>query len=910
MKSEVANICRPITFHNQYIPLSQSEEVENWAYVAFGAVDGIDVGDDLFQDKKAQDSFMELIWNDQKKFTKKMRTSSISHRIYALYTGNEEKERNFWEEKLQYPFFFFCRLQCCGKKEKLLKNKEQLENKLNIEEQLQTCIYLTYDNSDLLIVLKSMQYCTGAAIINKLHDRVDLSMQGATGCYLKSSFTVFAVSREIWKKRDFIKNIQSECISRVYLKLIERAQGNLNEITKKLNEVITKIQKPVHFKPVLGADDEILVLENIEIKDFLQLYLPGEGILSRENPVLYENAANVTTVIITDVENEKIIENIGFIQANKDEKKETDHGMQVYRQIINHMYKKLADVDTECEYKELYTILNVLPKFTGELFNDYLLFPLISPIDNLIHILVKNKESESLVDCSEKSQSWTLNKMYFYNFIKSFSMYVQSTVITDRHATQMMDFNEKIYDIPVKVNAFYNAYLYNVKSILNVNTENRYDLFVMPGMNSIVTVMELYPNHDLVDQEESRLVKAEIPEQSAYNIQNIMVILAHESAHYVGGEMLRDRETRYRMFCNSCAHIYTQYVWDSLGENDSAVFQKINRQQLEESELRVMDMLFGELNRRENKSYWEKILMPEADSKIRDQRYWVYSQKKMYAFMMTATVEQILIGIGPDIICEIFYPILFKLESDRQDQLVEEIWQITDRFTANRVDGTTRTTAKTMIDSLMQIYEETFADIISVLLLELGVKDYVSAIINNVSEQGMSVELLKSSDIMIRISLILVTILNAEEEFSNLEEQWEQELVSISKEEGEKEAWYEVSEEALRLWVECCGSFASEEAMRKEKKYEKNILYALRDEYILNNAFNYLKECVKNFKRYCRTEENNKEKVKRIEKIQKLYTDFSTSGEKTVEDQILKMVTFIEEYHNDLVKDWENTLNK
>ena len=44
MKCEEVNICRPITFHNQYIPLCESEEGEEWAYLAFGTVDGIDVG--------------------------------------------------------------------------------------------------------------------------------------------------------------------------------------------------------------------------------------------------------------------------------------------------------------------------------------------------------------------------------------------------------------------------------------------------------------------------------------------------------------------------------------------------------------------------------------------------------------------------------------------------------------------------------------------------------------------------------------------------------------------------------------------------------------------------------------------------------------------------------------------------
>ena len=271
-------------------------------------------------------------------------------------------------------------------------------------------------------------------------------------------------------------------------------------------------------------------------------------------------------------------------------------------------------------------------------------------------------------------------------------------------------------------------------------------------------------------------------------------------------------------------------------------------------------------------------------------------------------IEQIFIGIGSNAIYGMFFPILFELDTDKQEQLVDEIGQITNRFTANRIDGTTRTTAKTMVDSLMQIYEETFADIISVLLLELGVKDYVNAIINNVGEQGMSLELLKSSDIIIRISLILATILNAEEEFPKIAEQWEHELVSSSKEEKESEEWYEISEEALRLWVECCDDSSKDDTYRTERKYEKNVLYALRDKNILNNALEYLKVCVNNFKNYCETEEDCGDNKKRIQRVRKIYADFSKYDLNTVEKQILEMVAFIEQYHDELVKDWKRFL--
>lgn len=894
------DICRPITFHNQYIPLCESKDSKEWMYLAFGTVDGIDVGDDLFRADSQKNSYLETIWEDQKKFAQNIRTSSISHRIYAIYTGDKDWEKKFWRNELRYPYKFFCRLQCCGNKEQSISNKQKLQKLLNIPDELMSCVYLTYDNSDLMIVLKSAQYGIGAAVINKLHNGVNLSMGDNQDCYLKSSFTVCAISRKILEKESLIAEMRSENIPKVYLKFIEKVQGNPEIIKQELDKALSKTCGQVKItdtKPVLGADDQIIILENIDIKDLLRLYIPQTGILSRENPLLYNNVANITTVIMTDVEKQPGIEQIKFAPVRNWNDEEESHWKNVYKDIIEHIFKKLKSVDEECEYKELYTILNVLTKFTGELFNDYLLFPLLSPIDNLIDILVRNKKMCILMEEEEGTKRLGLNKEFFYDFVKSFSMYVQSTVITDRHATQMMDFNEKIYDIPVKVNAFYNAYLYKVKNILNVKGQYRYDLFVMPGMNSIVNVMELFPNHDLIDQQKSRLIKVEVPEQSAYDIQNIMVILAHETAHYVGGETLRNREKRYEVFCRSCAHIYTQYVRCVLMEKDLFI-QDTELQEWEEIEDRVLDMISNGLERRENKRYWSKVLIPDADTKMVERRYEEYVKKKQYASVMTTALEQVLTEIGPDAINGIFFPILFKYDSERQDDIIEEIWQITERFTVSHFEGTTRTTMKTMVDAIMQIYEETFADIVSVLLLKLGLKTYVTEIIKNIREQGMTVEQLEQSDALIRICLIMVAVINSKDCFEEMSERWIYELRDAEKNDTEKnEEWYEVSRDALRLWSEC-NAEPEKMTANRQAEYEKNILYALRDKEILNAALSYLKQCVQDIKVV--SEQQN------VQEIQELYAAFSKESKMSAEEQILKMVTFINQYRKQLEFDWES----
>ena len=281
-----------------------------------------------------------------------------------------------------------------------------------------------------------------------------------------------------------------------------------------------------------------------------------------------------------------------------------------------------------------------------------------------------------------------------------------------------------------------------------------------------------------------------------------------------------------------------------------------------------------------------------------ERRYEEYVKKKQYASVMTTALEQVLTEIGPDAINGIFFPILFKYDSERQDDIIEEIWQITERFTVSHFEGTTRTTMKTMVDAIMQIYEETFADIVSVLLLKLGLKTYVTEIIKNIREQGMTVEQLEQSDALIRICLIMVAVINSKDCFEEMSERWIYELRDAEKNDTEKnEEWYEVSRYTLRLWSEC-NAEPEKMTANRQAEYEKNILYALRDKEILNAALSYLKQCVQDIKVV--SEQQN------VQEIQELYAAFSKESKMSAEEQILKMVTFINQYRKQLEFDWES----
>lgn len=76
------NICRPITFINDYMPIKERSK-EKIEFCAFGIVDGIRVGDALVFDE-AKSSITDQIWEDQKIFKRSLEGKYNAQRIYIV----------------------------------------------------------------------------------------------------------------------------------------------------------------------------------------------------------------------------------------------------------------------------------------------------------------------------------------------------------------------------------------------------------------------------------------------------------------------------------------------------------------------------------------------------------------------------------------------------------------------------------------------------------------------------------------------------------------------------------------------------------------------------------------------------------------------------------------------------------
>ncbi len=887
---EKRTLCRPITFYNDYMPVfGEGSKAE---FSAFGIVDGVQVGDILLNDDNAGESITDCIWKSQKQFNNEHEDSNSAHRIYIVRYDTEKEERIFWEGDI-WPFFFFCRIQFDKDKIFFMKDRSYLENYQCPEMKIRT--YLTYDNTDLFVVIRTSKYVTGVEMINRFHQNRNFVRYGHE-CILKNSFSVMAVRNEwiSYVAENEKEKWNTEKIDRVYIRLIERKEGDIDHI---FNAIEISLKRSLNRWPVLGTDDEMIVLSEIGWGDFLSLYEKKTGIFGdrySENSIYKNNAAGVTTQICVKLPNgdKATDKNMAACSCGQDSQREKNEShLNLFKARLNGLQKKLIKLkEQDNNYiSELNIILGAMPKYSGEMFNDYIFFPLLKILDKLLDLMIEKK-------IVRKQQ---MDKEGFHEFLTGFCFYAQNTMLTDKHTAQILGFNVKIYDVPVKLNAFYNAYLYRITDVLNIQKRNSisthvdYDFFALPGMEDKVTVEELYSGCS----DTKRLMKASIPEYCFYDVRFMMIVLAHEAAHYVGREFRR-REKRTEMFIASYVHIFIKHIekFGGLCEFDESEWKECEGRLIYiiyDCLCREVDEQFFMGNRMDKK---QSFIYEIADSDGGEYEYFdTFSKRRTkninYFEELVSDLQIIMKENVIENLEVIFAPLLLK-ESSEKTNIFERIRKVSWRFVIHSNEYTIVASIP-VLNSLRALYAESFADLMSVLILRMSAEEYIKGIIESAEYQNMDLETLLNTDAMVRIAAVLVCI--CKDEKRDLGYKWKQELNQTKV----NSKWGRVAQSALFIYMK--------DENEKKQKYEDNVYCAMKyDTLVLEHTVEYLQFCMEAFDNHY---QNHVSDLDKVNDLRELFQIFAPNGSVSGEEQIIEIVRFIEKYKTDLQEEMRRKTN-
>ena len=883
------NVCRPFTLYSDFLPPAKVSR--EWQYLAFGYFDGVNVGNNLFKDERWD---FERMWKHSESEKTYLDGSYTEQTIFGFRTEEEgcEKDTQFWEdaEGEKYPFLFLILIQDKASSKNpagFCQNRKQLEESLSVNKGVSAISYLTLDSSDLLLVLACEEYSLGAKLIDSFHTGDESSVLSENGWNLYYSYTISAVRKSFLNNEDKIARLKG-ILDSVYIHVIEKQPGSIKEVYDFIRDKWPgeAEKKETEKKAVLGCNDDLIIMKGVPWSVFLTFYQDRTGILNHSNTVYHKSIIGVTT-ILGEEEKER---------GKKESGEESDNEkiITLSKSLRKECIKFKLDNGSSkgrAVRKELLSVLNSLEKYEKSPFHDYIFMSALKPMKMLVDMV---KEADKKEDEDKYG--------YFYDFLTSFNMYAQNSMRSDRQFTEVPDFNIRIYETPAKMNAFYNAVIYNLKSLLSeMGTDEKemheYEFLTCPGVANDMQVREIYPEL----MEDKRLFLVDMPEKQVYSPWLMFIMMAHEMSHFVG-RGIRQRDYRYHCMVKMVSDIVIRFLYEELSEyiDDEEHFNIITHldtgesywealrneiiDQLErymewEKKDEFIDRRFekGSLERENGREYWKrrielygyhsdmlKKLMPEHLCRVcQDQRIFAYLSKKEYVY-------QLKNGVKGEQARREEEKLKGRLEKRLQEFCEFSEWNPSDWG------------IYAVIDKLVYLLKECFADLGAVMLLDLSVEEYLESILLSAYDQGIDIEMLsQQTEGIIRGALVCLCMISDEE--GCLQKWTFDEMFDITKREGN------ISVLANSLWKVMC---------TYSEKYEKEV-WEIGSEWgieyhssVLEKALCYLVGCRKNFSSQIKGD---------MEPIRKGILDmFHVFSEKSLETVIMSIRKYIDIYQQGL----------
>ena len=503
---------------------------------------------------------------------------------------------------------------------------------------------------------------------------------------------------------------------------------------------------------------------------------------------------------------------------------------------------------------------------------------------------------------------------YFYEFMKGLNLCVQNSIRSDRQFMQTLDFDIRIYNTPVRLNAYYNAFIYQMKRFLNMAgpasqpQEHEYEFLTCLGVTDNVKVRELFRNMS----DGKRLFLVSIPENQTYDMRLMMVMLGHEVGHFVG-QALRNREYRYSCAIQLMAKITAAYIRHKL-EKNKMYGQLVHCDYIEVDEYwrrfdsKLETYLKVHMDKLGNLEYLKKYRY-RKDSEIEEtllkEICEVYTKYQNYTFLLKETLPDAVSDVLGryrrklfDYLLEKEY--LFCLENGssqddaaRQRQTLSEIiGDIVKEITGYSVWEKRKFSIVSATEMMLSLFKECEADLVAILTLKLSLRDYLYAIWKSMEDQGYQ-EGKMPVEVVIRSGLITCCMFHLDDTKSG-EYYWGQdELKKIQEEESAK-----VQKMVINI-VNFKDCFFSVEGREQEEFNIKNTVDGFLNGAVLEIILRYLLKCRSTFEETFESRKKG-ECSQRLEECvelqEKLIGMYSLCQKKNVEKLIWDLQEHIEKH--------------
>lgn len=661
------------------------------AYSCWGYYDGIDIVDvrptesRLFQ--KKSNSAISDIW-----YQIAQKVSGLDGRVSQQNIGlfrKESGEEKFWEDSSRKIFLTVCFLQLkeCDKRVEIAEQIEQDNcSEINI------LTYFTFDNADLVVFLQSNSY-------QQILDKIKSWENGGDVLYIHSVCGVLEKAlREAALNGGVIEDasgnsLVNDTVDELQIEIVAAKKGfdkRLKQDFHKWNEKFPlKNYEHMEYYHRAGHANYTFSWKDTDMQSVLYLLLP-KGIGTHLNGLFGEYIYNMETKV--NLEKEcflTISENEVYDSRSKlDVTNWCEHEIETYKKYMANALK-VHDEGLYAYCKAMIQTINMLAQYENfQLSNK--IFYMIYPAFRLFSKQLANVESQN----SDKV------KKAIKEFSESVNSIVYHSVHTDQIFLMIPGYSGTSFSIPTKLSLFYLWYLDKISEILN-DEEYEYQFFLTP-------VMETSPFTSTIDfglPVGSRLIAARVSQRSLYIPKALMLILSHETAHYVGNTF-RNRKLRLEYVVRTLGFIIADGIFPHY---------MVETEAEKEKKKEVVTYVNGRIA-----SYMNPFL---RTSKV---------SEKYHASQVQELLKRACSDVLADENSELD-SILRREEDttgsfDERVERKEKIDRKAEECKNKRVQMLGSSVCEDVVNKLLKLYRESFADIVAKTILEFTKEDYDMAV--------------------------------------------------------------------------------------------------------------------------------------------------------------------------------------
>lgn len=748
---------RILYLKNNHIPPVETDIKSD--FISFGSYDGISISKNVFSD--GNDDLFK-IWLQSVNDTLEMSGGYSSQAMYLFNDNDAKEDERFWEDS-NFSFLFLIAVQLNKRDENLNRINEEIKKRIREYcKGLKICVnitsYLMLDENDILFAVKCNNYKLGKIITDSFHKKDNGIVILNKTFYVSYSFTIMGIKKE--SGRFWGCGIPDYC----QIQFVEKYPGSVEEILKsKEREIIQEKE----LYPIFGRDDKLLRFKPKSWESILSLYKTG-GVFYNDDNYRKKILSVSTRFLCKITDEEKIIFGNGNTSDETDNTKNEktvcsqlrDKIKKAYELNSNQLLTDSYDYDNvilynvNVCYKAIWQILNSIEKFEYKVFPDYIYVSVLAPLSMLVSKIIDNNSDLN----KENIYNILLDKIEeIYVFLTAINQISQNLIRAERQFMQMPELNANCYNIPIKLHAFYAAFVDQVKFYLNNNfgTDNLYEFTLYPGINEQLNVMRIF----YTTEDNKRLLLIKIPEKQIFDLNHMMICLCHEVGHFVGSK-LRQRNRRYEALKKSIARLICLHLYCNENVRKYVTKNGINYlfQYMQNDIMKCIDRQKENIEDVHNNLLYMENLKPIMIYGIND-------------YILENIVNNDVIF---DVVFEEFIKEKYSFDSDLTIEKLEEdkynynkamrsfFYELQSNFSANKQ----QITIFNLIRHLFAIAKETFADLVSILVLELDFESYCRAIFKSLSKD--TINEIVNSDVLIRIVLVMNTMTKVLKDISTL----------------------------------------------------------------------------------------------------------------------------------------------